>query len=224
MKIHQIWFVIGYGDEAPHDDRRKSFEIVNPDAAYKLWSESEAIRFMERVCPHLLLLYRRLPYDINRCDLFRYVLMYYEGGFYFDVDFKCLRPLEHLQGEHVLLCDEWPNSSVDETVHNGALYSPQFHIFWQFVFDEIHNRLKQLPPIGVSMRKGSEVLKLTGTAMLRDVAIEACGVRIAKNDLFCPVRLGDGRYLLPKDEDDVAIKYSTSICALLPSRLTWRDD
>ena len=223
MNIHQIWFDIGHGVKPPHYDRRRSFEIINQDARYELWSKSEAVRFMNTTCPHLLLLFDRLPYDINRCDLFRYILMYYKGGFYFDVDFKCLRPLCHLQSEHVLLCDEWPNSSVHETVHNGALYSPQFHLFWQFVFDEIHNRLRHLPPVGVMMKKGSEVLKLTGTAMLRDVAIQTRGVKIANNELFCPVRAINGDYLLPKDEDAVAVKYPTSACVLLPSVLTWRD-
>lgn len=223
MLIHQIWFDIGHGRTPPHDHRRKSFQIMNPDARYKLWSKSEAVRFIESKCPHLRSLYFRLPYDINRCDLFRYVLMYYEGGFYFDVDFKCLRPLAHLISNNVLLCDEWPNSSLNETVHNGALYSPRFHIFWQFVFDEIHNRLKKLPPIGITMRKGSEVLKLTGTALLRDVAVQSQGVRIAKNDLFCPVRTHNGTFLLPVDENDVTRKYPFSSCALLPSKLTWRD-
>ena len=223
MLIHQIWFDIGHGQVPPHDDRRRTFRSMNPDAVYKLWSTSEAVRFMKMNCPHLLPMYFRLPYDINRCDLFRYILMYYEGGFYFDVDFKCLRPLAHLMNDNVLLCDEWPNSSLDETVHNGALYSPQHHIFWQFVFDEIHIRLKKLPPIGANMRKGSEVLKLTGTALLRDVAVQSQGVRIAKNDLFCPVRTHDGTFLLPLDESGVTKKYPFSSCALLPSKLTWRD-
>lgn len=225
MLIHQIWFDLGFGSEPPHRSRRESFAALNANARYRLWSEADALDLMRQKCPHLLHLYHRLPHGINRCDLFRYVLMYYEGGFYFDVDFVCLRPLSALlDGEHVVLCEEWPDSSKHETVHNGALCSPRYHLLWQFVFDEIEVRLARLPERGTAVRRGSEVLKLTGTAMLRDVAMQTRGVRIATNTLFCPLDWSHLRhtYVYPEEGSDLVAAYPQSYCALLPAPLTWR--
>lgn len=161
-----------------------------------------------------------LPYGINRCDVFRYILMFYEGGYYFDLDFVCLRPLT-VRGKHVVLCEEWPGSASDATVHNGAIYSPPGHLFWMFVLDEVQRRLQRLTKDDLASKHRS-VWKLTGTALLRDVAVQTRAVDIVTHALFCPLVQHDGQVRLPAASDDLPARFPHSLCALLPAEPTWR--
>ena len=219
--IHQIWFDIGHGVKAPHADRQRSFRDLNPDRQYRLWSWPDALAFMKQRCAHMLPLMDALPHGINRCDVFRYILMFYEGGFYFDLDFRCLRKLRVPDSRRVLLCEEWPGSASDATVHNGALYSPPGHLFWLFVLDEVQRRLKCLTD-GCKSSKHRSVWCLTGTALLRDVALDTRGVDIAPHTLFCPLIHRCNRPYLPTDSTDLVTHFPHSLCALLPATPTWR--
>lgn len=191
LRIHQLWFDIGCGEAPPYADRAHSFRTCNPAATYHLWREDDARTLVRRLGRQVLELYDALPHGINRCDLFRYVVLHAMGGWYFDLDFVCLLPLP-LPGRDVLLGEEWPGSA-SKTVHNGALCSPAGHPFWLLVLDEVRTRLRALPQSKLHA-PGSSVLHLTGPAMLRDVASRA-RVRVLPFHVLCPLVDAHGRPL-----------------------------
>lgn len=201
--LHQIWFDIGDGPAPPAyaTQRMQRMRMLNPHMTYKLWTLDEAevmVGGVRALCD----IWERLPHGINRVDFFRYVLMHKFGGFYFDLDFVCVRALDGigLEAGCVLLCEEWPFSFVGGSVHNGAIASGDAgHPFWPLVFGLIRSRLDR--PIATGDIQQA-VFRLTGTALLRDAAMlywkngsAADGSRVqamfplvvAPFGLFCPV-------------------------------------
>ena len=153
----------------------------NNNLEYKLWSQKEADDIILNESPSIQTIWKHLPHPITKVDFFRYILMYEFGGMYFDIDFR-LRPCigsrnpnpNHLNHFFIqdccFLCEEWPFSFKNGSLHNGVLIckSPK-HPFWLFVFSEIQKRLNNLDKDSLADIQKS-VFKLTGTAMLRDVA------------------------------------------------------
>ncbi|CAF2807074.1 unnamed protein product [Rotaria sp. Silwood2] len=64
------------------------------DFKYRRWSHADMDAFVQQHEPHF---YRNTfvnyRYDMQRIDSFRYVLMFYLGGIYIDMDNGCHRPL-----------------------------------------------------------------------------------------------------------------------------------
>jgi mannosyltransferase OCH1-like enzyme len=64
---------------------------------YRRWSDDEIHAFVKEYEPHF---YRKTfinyPYNIQRVDSFRYVLMFHLGGIYIDMDNGCNRPFRDL--------------------------------------------------------------------------------------------------------------------------------
>jgi hypothetical protein len=239
MFVHQIWFDIGSGKDAPHPERRRNVREAAElsGRTYVLWSESDAIALMETECPHLLALYQALPHGINRCDLFRYVLLLLRGGWYLDIDFVCLRALP--REDDLVVGEEWPGSA-SATVHNGVLCSPRGHHLWVWVLNEVHTRLRALQPRDRASVQRS-VFALTGPAMLRDVIVDV-GLPVQPFQLLCPCcalspdgairavsTLEDARrnprWCTPPDNVDLQLLrewFPGAITAMLGSEQTWQ--
>lgn len=64
-----------------------------PDWDYRLWSNDEQEALFAETFPGLIERFRRIPYPMGRADLARYAILYRYGGFYFDTDYKLLRPI-----------------------------------------------------------------------------------------------------------------------------------
>lgn len=203
--LHQIWFDLGKGKTPPSPNGMASMQVhCKPGGlAYKLWSESDATDVINSMPARIQQLWHDLPHQINRIDLFRYILMYKFGGIYFDVDFHCIQDLSRLLiDDTILLCEEWPYSYKNGSLHNGVLISKSSkHAFWLNIIHEIESRLHALKQSDHTDIQAS-VFKLTGTSMLRDVAHQYLKKRNLFNRLvimpfgvFCPLVCEDGTYL-----------------------------
>ncbi len=75
----------------------------HPLWTYYFWSDEQNDAFVHDYFPHFYDLYRRLPYEINRVDMVRYLYLYEYGGFYADLDTKCCKPLDPLLHHELVL-------------------------------------------------------------------------------------------------------------------------
>ena len=238
--LHQVWFDLGKGADPPEPNGIASMKRTS-GLPHRLWSMADADRLVSEQTPHLRRIWDGLPHGINRADFFRYVVMYVEGGAYFDVDFTCTQSIEPLLVEHVVvLGEEWPFSSRTGTVHNGALVcKTRYHPFWTHVFDEVDRRLRLLGPEDhVDQQKS--VFCLTGTAMLRDVAVaylaspRTAAIVVAPFGLFCPLLIGSDYvddYAAAGDARGGAYRFPVrprtgahTFCYIAPSPLLWQSD
>ncbi len=86
--IHQIWLGSPYPEK--YKPLQESFKRLHPDWEYKLWTDNEVAQ---------LTLHNQQAYDTTKnfgqkADIARYEILYQFGGFYADVDYECLKPLD----------------------------------------------------------------------------------------------------------------------------------
>lgn len=198
--LHQIWFDLGKGKSPSRPNGIDTMQ-QNSGLEHKLWSLPEAETIVAKN-PRIKSIWDRLPHGINKADFFRYLILFELGGAYFDIDFCCVQNLQPLMmDDTVVLTEEWPFSLSHGTLHNGAMIckSPR-HPFWNEVISEVLERLDCLQP-GDDKDIQKSVFKLTGTAMLRDVAIRyaarprVCPILICPFGIFTPLVNYDETYL-----------------------------
>lgn len=113
---------------------------LHPGWAYRFYDDAAVEAFIEkRGNPALMKAYRRIhpAYGAARADLFRYLLMYVEGGVYLDIKSSALRPLDEvLRPDDSYVLAHWPNRPDESHAKFGlhpALDNPrgefqQWHI------------------------------------------------------------------------------------------------
>ncbi|RAL13851.1 uncharacterized protein BO97DRAFT_27934 [Aspergillus homomorphus CBS 101889] len=89
----------------------------NPGWAYTLVSDAEASKFVAdkfSAIPEIAQVYESYPYHVLRADLLRYLLLYYYGGFYADMDIYPARPINECPALQSI-----PKPTVDDPMHSG---------------------------------------------------------------------------------------------------------
>lgn len=151
--IHQIWFDFRQEKDkkGPHEfpDKyvkyQKSWLDNNPDWLYVLWDDDMSNLMVKTHFPELWKVYSKYPTGVQRCDAFRYCILYRYGGFYVDVDTKCLKPIDSIfssrqmtKGKPIVLFEN-SNSPFFYRLRNGnfAMYSIPKQDFWKKVIDDV---------------------------------------------------------------------------------------
>lgn len=93
-KIHQIWI----GGEVPDKFKKimHTWKDMHPDWEYKLWTDQDIASFVFQE-PEAFFRAENLG---AKSDIWRYEILYKEGGVYIDIDFECVRPLDVLVHHH----------------------------------------------------------------------------------------------------------------------------
>ncbi|UJR21116.1 hypothetical protein I4U23_024216 [Adineta vaga] len=73
-----------------------SCRSLHPNYQYKFWSDKQGRDLIKQEFPSLLSTYDSYPYNIQRADVIRLVVLYVYGGIYIDFDIFCLKSLDHL--------------------------------------------------------------------------------------------------------------------------------
>ncbi|KAL3864847.1 hypothetical protein ACJMK2_006497 [Sinanodonta woodiana] len=75
-------------------DYVKSFIDNHPTWQYMFWTDQSTRQFIQDHFSNLLSLYDNYVNPLNRADSMRYMLLFYYGGVYSDLDIQSLRPLD----------------------------------------------------------------------------------------------------------------------------------
>lgn len=144
--IHQIWFgnIQNKKSAKKAYDKMKiyrdSWKIKNPKWCHIEWNKKLCEEFVKKFFPEYIQLYKGYRYEIQRCDVIRYLLLYRYGGLYADMDYYCNKPfdeaLEVFTNDFYLV--KTPNGSG--YVSNSLMYSKPNHVFWKklLIQMEIH--------------------------------------------------------------------------------------
>jgi len=81
-KIHQIWKT----KSLPLVFSHIQWQDTYPNYVHKIWSDDDIVKLIDEEYPWLSEIYKSYPYNIQRADVARYVVIYHEGGFYADLD------------------------------------------------------------------------------------------------------------------------------------------
>ena len=95
--IHQIFFYIT-DKELPkvYQENQNSWRVQNPGYSYTLWNATMIEELIRSKYPEIEKLYHSYEHWVRRADVARYLILHQFGGFYVDIDLKCIKPLSHL--------------------------------------------------------------------------------------------------------------------------------
>lgn len=92
--IHQTWKTENIPEE--WRDSVKSCKKVLKGFKYILWTHKTMDEFVKNEYPDFYKTYISYQYDIQRCDAFRYLVLYKYGGIYYDLDIICKQKFDNL--------------------------------------------------------------------------------------------------------------------------------
>jgi len=100
--IHQTWRDV---DPMPISWQQASntCRSLHPNYEYRLWTDNDGRRLIEKEFPCLLATFDSYPYAIQRADVIRLIVLYVYGGIYLDLDIICLKPLDQLRSYEFIL-------------------------------------------------------------------------------------------------------------------------
>ena len=67
-----------------------------PHWEYRFWNKQKIYSFLESTCPDFIPYYQSYPFNVQRWDAIRYLILYHIGGLYVDFDYECIYPLDVL--------------------------------------------------------------------------------------------------------------------------------
>ena len=74
----------------------QSWKELNPDWEYRFWNKKDIDAFLGMYYPDLIPIYQAFPYDVQRWDAVRYLILYKIGGLYVDMDYECTENISPL--------------------------------------------------------------------------------------------------------------------------------
>jgi len=147
--IHQIWFQGESQIPDKYHPYQKSWRQLHSDWDYHLWDETQIERFIKSRCPQYWNKYQSFPYMHQKIDFFKYLILYYQGGLYADMDSYALKPIDSL-------LDQIPNAttivseaagnrlehlastgSTETMINNGIMLAAPNGIFWKKLIETV---------------------------------------------------------------------------------------
>ena len=94
--IHQIWS--GISEPLPEwfKELGETWKEHYPDWEYMFWDNDKMNAFIQEHYPHYWDIYNRFPYNVQRWDAIRYLILDKIGGMYVDFDYESIRNMEEL--------------------------------------------------------------------------------------------------------------------------------
>lgn len=104
----------------------QTWQKQNPECVYQLWGDDMVDQFVRTKHPQFYPIFLALPKPVLKADLFRYMVVYDEGGVYADVDTEALRPMEYwTQPHHRLIWSRSRQLFLSEVAYLAELASQQ---------------------------------------------------------------------------------------------------
>jgi len=93
--IHQI-YEDPAGPPANLLNVAESWKEKHSDWEYRFWNKQMINSFLELYCSDFIQYYNSYPFNVQRWDAIRYLILYHIGGLYVDFDYECIQPLDTL--------------------------------------------------------------------------------------------------------------------------------
>ena len=73
----------------------QTWKSKNPECEHKLWDDAEVERLVQTKSPDVIWPIWDGFLPVERADVFRYLVLWDQGGYYADIDVKCDRPIAY---------------------------------------------------------------------------------------------------------------------------------
>lgn len=172
--LHQIWS----SKKMPLPDcfleLSETWKEKHPNWQYVFWDDEKMDCFMKEYFPQYIEVYNKFPYDIQRWDSIRYLILYQFGGVYVDFDVECLENIEPLLKNNCCFGSDVQENIVyssliqgDDYLNNTFMATVPGHPFFAKIIKHVFEG-KQIP-YSDSIYKLLYVLQTTGSIMLSNL-------------------------------------------------------
>ena len=142
--IHQIWSDIDRPLPEHFKTLGETWRKSYPDWEYIQWNNDMMNTFIKECYPEYWNIYNEFPYNVQRRDAIRYLILYQIGGMYVDFDYESLKPIDELIGDKICCFALEPDShrlvfkkDVEQVLNNALMLSSPRHPFMKKIIDNI---------------------------------------------------------------------------------------
>ena len=132
-----------------HFEEISKFRELNRDFDFIFFDEGAQNTWIENnwFGTKILSIYKNLKFGPARADIFRYCILYTQGGYYFDISKGCRVPLTSLHDEECECLISFEQKDVfispDRQIFNILKYPEKYILQWGFGFSSGHPFLKK---------------------------------------------------------------------------------
>lgn len=155
--IHQTWKTSNIPNE--WKNATDSCRGFNKDFKYILWTDKTMDIFVKQNYPGFYKLYRSYKYNIQRCDAFRYFLLYKYGGVYLDMDIVCRQKLNGFIHYDFVVAQ---SSNISTSFTNSFFMIVPNHPFFKYCINNLPQTINNYKHFG----KHLHVMNSTGPIFL----------------------------------------------------------
>ena len=130
--IHQTWK--DYNIPEHWKKAVESCKLIHKNYKYVHWTDADMDDFVKTIYPEFYPTYKNYKYHIQRCDAFRYLILYRYGGIYIDMDIICRKKLDDLLHYDIVFSK---SSNITSCVTNSFMMSIPNHPFMKYVIDHL---------------------------------------------------------------------------------------
>ena len=130
--IHQTWKTTTIPEQ--WKDSVKTCQDIHPDYKYILWTDETMDNFVKNEYKWFYETYKNYKYNIQRCDAFRYLVLYKYGGIYIDMDIVCKKKLDPLLNYDLVLAK---SANISVTYTNSFFMVKPKHLFIKYCIEQL---------------------------------------------------------------------------------------
>jgi len=171
--IHQIWS--GIDEPLPEYFQLfgETWKAHHPEWKYEFWDNHRMNRFVYQYYPQYWEAYQNFPYNIQRWDAIRYLILYQTGGMYVDFDTECLRPHDALFAGQTCCFSMEPeehrlNFDLPVYFNNALIACIPEHPFMKKIVETVFSYTPKAGNLSAEQRL-MEILNSTGPLALVDI-------------------------------------------------------
>lgn len=169
--IHQIWS--GVKEPLPpfFEELSKTWKNCHPNWQYEFWDNTRMNSFIQEYYPQYWEKYNQFPYNVQRWDSVRYLILDTIGGLYVDFDSECLKPHDDLFINKECCFSMEPIEHAREIYareyyfNNALMASTPNHPFMKKIIENVFSNIRE-SNFANSKQKGVEVQATTGPSTL----------------------------------------------------------
>jgi len=173
MKIPRIIHQIYEDPEGPAPNLLElgsTWKEKHPNWEYRFWSRQMINDFLETTCSDFLDYYHSYPFNVQRWDAIRYLILYHIGGLYVDFDYNCLEPLDVLLNGQTCCMGMEPTVNArfyhkPLIVGNALMASIPKHPYMAAIIEDMKSKFSKNYEMGNSI----QVMETTGPFMVTRV-------------------------------------------------------
>ena len=140
----------------------ESCKSKHVDYQYIIWTDETMDDFVRSSFPDFYQTYISYKYNIQRCDAFRYLVLYVYGGIYLDMDIICKKRLDSLLIYDIVFAK---SSNILSSLTNSFFMAIPQHPFIKFAINNLPLNINKFNFLG----KHIHVMNSTGPSYLNHI-------------------------------------------------------